>query len=108
LLTTVLDFCGMFGGYVAETSISGMSAQLYFHRSFSIIEFADFMPATLKTAVFGLIIGTVASYLGFTTDQGTEGVGRASTRSVVFGSICIILIDVVLVKLIFVMFPTLA
>ena len=30
--------------------------------------FSDFIPATLKTAVFGLIIGTVASYLGFTTD----------------------------------------
>jgi len=108
LLTTVMDFCGMFGGYVAETSISGMSAQLYFHRSFSVIEFADFLPATLKTAVFGFIIGTVASYLGFTTNQGTEGVGRASTRSVVLGSICIILIDVVLVKLIFFIFPTLA
>jgi len=108
LLTTVMDFCGIFGGYVAETSISGMSAQLYFHRSFSIIEFSDFMPATLKTAVFGFIIGTVASYLGFTTTQGTEGVGRASTRSVVLASICIILINVVLVKLIFFIYPTLA
>ena len=108
LLTTVMDFCGMFGGYVAETSISGMSAQLYFHRSFSIIEFSDFVPATLKTMVFGLIIGTVASYLGFNTTQGTEGVGRASTSSVVLASICIILINVVLVKLIFFVFPTLA
>ena len=107
LLTTVMDFSGMFGGYVAEASISGMSAQLYFHRSFSIIEFSDFVPATLKTMVFGLIIGTVASYLGFNTTQGTEGVGRASTSSVVLASVCIILVNVVLVKLIFFIFPTL-
>jgi phospholipid/cholesterol/gamma-HCH transport system permease protein len=105
LLTLVMDFCGMFGGFIAERSVSGMSAQLYFNRSFSIIEFSDFIPATLKTAVFGFIIGTVASYLGFTTSQGTEGVGRASTRSVVLASICIILINVVLVKLIFFVFP---
>lgn len=105
LLTTVIDFAGILGGYVAETSISGMSAQLYFHRSFSLIEFSDFIPATAKTAVFGFIIGTVASYLGFTTSQGTEGVGRASTSSVVFSSICIILVNVVLVKLIFLAFP---
>ena len=105
LLTAIIDFCGIFGGYVAETTISGMSAQLYFHRAFSIVEFSDFLPATLKTMVFGLIIGTVSSYLGFTTTQGTEGVGRTSTSSVVLSSICIILINVVLVKLIFFVFP---
>src|SRR5512141_1352001 len=49
--------------------------------------------ATVKTAVFGFIIGTVSSYLGFSTSQGTEGVGRASTRSVVLSSILIILAD---------------
>jgi phospholipid/cholesterol/gamma-HCH transport system permease protein len=105
LLTAIIDFCGIFGGYVAETTISGMSAQLYFHRAFSIVEFTDFLPATLKTMVFGLIIGTVSSYLGFTTTQGTEGVGRTSTSSVVLSSICIILVNVVLVKLIFFVFP---
>ena len=105
LLTTAMDFAGILGGYVAESSISGMSAQLYFHRAFSLIEFSDFVPATLKTAAFGFIIGTVASYLGFTTSRGTEGVGRASTSSVVLASICIILVNVVLVKLIFFVFP---
>ena len=106
ILTTVADFCGIIGGWIAEKTISGMSAQLYFHRAFSLIEFQDFIPATLKTAVFGLIIGTIASYLGFTTTQGTEGVGRASTLSVVLSSILIIVTNVVLVKLIFFMFPS--
>ena len=105
LLTAVTDFFGIVGGFVAETTISGMSWQLYFQRAFSLIEFQDFIPATLKTAVFGLIIGTIASYLGFTTSQGTEGVGRASTRSVVISSILIIVTNVVLVKLIFFLYP---
>src|SRR5438552_11586380 len=105
LLTTVIDFCGIFGGYIAEASISGMSAQLYFHRAFQYVQFSDFMPATFKTAVFGFIIGTVASYLGFNTTHGTEGVGRTSTSSVVLSSICIILVNVVLVKLIFFVYP---
>jgi phospholipid/cholesterol/gamma-HCH transport system permease protein len=105
LLTTIIDFAGISGGYLAEASISGMSPQLYFHRAFSVVEFTDFVPATFKTAVFGLVIGTVSSYLGFNTTQGTEGVGRASTSSVVLSSICIILINVVLVKLIFFVFP---
>ena len=105
LLTTVTDFTGVLGGWLAETTISGMTWQLYFRRAFSLIEFQDFIPATVKTAVFGMIIGTIASYLGFTTTQGTEGVGRTSTRSVVLSSILIIVTNVVLVKLILFMFP---
>jgi phospholipid/cholesterol/gamma-HCH transport system permease protein len=105
LLTTMMDFCGIIGGFLAEATISGMSWDLYFRRAFSLIDFDDFIPSTLKTMVFGMIIGTVASYLGFTTTQGTEGVGRTSTRSVVYASILIIMSNVVLVKLIFFFFP---
>jgi phospholipid/cholesterol/gamma-HCH transport system permease protein len=105
LLTTIADICGIIGGFFAETAISGMSWQLYFNRAFSLIEFSDFIPATLKTMVFGMIIGTVGCYLGFTTTQGTEGVGRTSTRSVVTSSILIIVANVVLVRLIFFLFP---
>jgi phospholipid/cholesterol/gamma-HCH transport system permease protein len=105
LLTTITNFCGMLGGWIAEFTISGMTWRLYFNRAFSLIEFQDFVPATIKTAVFGLIIGTVASYLGFTTTQGTEGVGRTSTKSVVLSSILIIVTNVVLVKLIFFIYP---
>src|SRR5688572_12858367 len=105
LLTTMADICGIIGGYFAESAISGMSWQLYFNRAFSLIEFSDFIPATLKTTVFGMIIGTVGCYLGFTTTQGTEGVGRTSTRSVVVSSILIIVANVVLVRLIFFLFP---
>jgi phospholipid/cholesterol/gamma-HCH transport system permease protein len=105
LLTTVTDFCGIAGGFFAEFATSGMSWSLYFDRAFSLINFSDFIPATLKTAVFGLIIGTIGCYLGFTTTQGTEGVGRTSTRSVVISSILIIVTNVVLVRLIFFLFP---
>jgi phospholipid/cholesterol/gamma-HCH transport system permease protein len=105
LLTSIMDFCGIIGGYLAEASVSGMSWELYFRRAFSLIEFNDFIPATAKTAVFGMIIGTVASYLGFTTTSGTEGVGQASTRSVVLASMLIIVSNVVLVKMIFFFFP---
>jgi len=105
LLTIMMDFAGMVGGYVAEATVSGMSWQLYFDRAFSYINYSDLLPATLKTVVFGYLIATVASYLGFTTSRGTEGVGDASTRSVVMASILIILSDVILVKVIFFFYP---
>jgi phospholipid/cholesterol/gamma-HCH transport system permease protein len=105
LLTAMTDFCGIIGGFLAESAASSMSWELYFRRAFSLIEFSDFLPATLKTTVFGLIIGTVACYLGFNTTQGTEGVGRTSTRAVVLSSILIIVTNVVLVRIIFFFYP---
>jgi phospholipid/cholesterol/gamma-HCH transport system permease protein len=105
LLTILMDFSGIFGGYVAEAAVSGMSWRLYFERAFSYITYSDIIPATLKTIVFGFLIAVVSSYLGFTTSRGTEGVGEASTRSVVMSSMLIILSDVVLVKIIFFFYP---
>src|SRR3982750_800262 len=108
ILTTVMNFCGMLGGFLAEHAASGMSLRLFFDRSFSVIDVADYVPATMKTMVFGFIIAVTSSYLGFTTTSGTEGVGRASTRSVVFSSILIILFNGILVRLIFFLFPGLS
>ena len=108
LLTTLMNFAGIFGGYVAESVVSGMSWPLYFERSFLYIGFSDIIPATMKTIVFGYLIAVVSCYLGFTTSRGTEGVGEASTRSVVMASMLIILSDVVLVKIIFFFYPQVA
>jgi phospholipid/cholesterol/gamma-HCH transport system permease protein len=105
ILTTVMNFAGMLGGFLAERAITGMSLQLYFARAFSLVDMTDYVPATIKTMVFGFIIATVSSFLGFTTASGTEGVGRASTRAVVFSSILIIVTNVLLVRLIFVIYP---
>src|SRR5690606_23472004 len=98
LLTTVMNFTGIFGGFLAERVASGMSFALYFQQSFAYIDLPDYIPPTLKTMVFGFIIAVTSSYLGFTTQSGTEGVGRASTRSVVYSSILIIVANVVLVR----------
>jgi phospholipid/cholesterol/gamma-HCH transport system permease protein len=105
LLTTVMNFTGIIGGYTAETVISGMSFNLYFNRALSAIDFDDYIPATAKTILFGFMIATVSSYLGYFTKGGTAGVGQASTRSVVFSSIIVILANVIVVKAIFFFFP---
>src|ERR1700744_4810819 len=105
LLTLFMDFAGLLGGYLSELVSSGISLQLYLSRAFMNLEWSNFIAPTLKTAVFGFIIGTVSSYFGYTTNEGAEGVGRAATNSVVVSSLLIILADVILVKCIFFAFP---
>jgi phospholipid/cholesterol/gamma-HCH transport system permease protein len=105
LLTLMMDFAGIFGGYLAEVAVSGMSWSLYLERAFTYITYSDLIPATVKTVVFGYLIAVASSYLGFSASRGTEGVGEASTRSVVMGSMLVIVSDVVLVKIIFFFYP---
>jgi len=105
ILTTIMNFTGMLGGFLSETSATGMPLGLYFQRAFSLIDLSDYVPATVKTMVFGFIIATISSYLGFNTTSGTEGVGRTSTMAVVLSSILIILTNVLLVRMIFFAFP---
>jgi phospholipid/cholesterol/gamma-HCH transport system permease protein len=105
LLTTIMNFTGIFGGWVAEYAITGIPLGVYYERAFLLIGFSDFVPATLKTAIFGFIISAIACYQGYFTSGGTAGVGQAATRSVVFSSIIVILSNVVLVKAIFFFLP---
>jgi phospholipid/cholesterol/gamma-HCH transport system permease protein len=105
LLTLVADFCGIFMGWIASTLAEPVSLRLFLDSGLKNLTFNDFLPPTLKTAVFGLIIGLVATFQGMRVDGGTEGVGRAATSSVVLSSLFIILVDVVLVRFIIVFFP---
>jgi phospholipid/cholesterol/gamma-HCH transport system permease protein len=105
LLTTFMDFCGVVSGFLSEHLLSNISLQLYISRAFSGVAFSNFIPPTLKTAVFGFIIGTVSCFFGYTTNEGAEGVRKAATNSVVVSSLLVIAVDVVLVKIIFIMFP---
>ena len=105
ILTVFMDVMGLAGGYLAERATTDLSIQLYISRALHNVSWAAFIPPTLKTIIFGAVIGLISSYLGYTTDEGAEGVGRAATNSVVISSLAIILIDVVLVKTIFFLFP---
>ncbi|HEY1760604.1 MAG TPA: ABC transporter permease [Bryobacteraceae bacterium] len=105
ILTLFMDFAGLAGGYLSEFASSKIPFALYIRRAFANLEWANFIAPTAKTAVFGFIIGAVSAYYGYTTNQGSQGVGHASTNSVVASSLLIILADVLLVKCIFFVFP---
>jgi phospholipid/cholesterol/gamma-HCH transport system permease protein len=100
LLTVLADFCGILAGWFACSMADSVSMKLFLATGFKAVTFSDILPPTLKTAVFGLIIGLVSTFQGMRTSGGTEGVGRSATGSVVMSSLLIILADVILVRLI--------
>src|SRR2546430_5642470 len=86
LLTLAADFCGFIMGWLANTLTQTISFRLFLENGFKNVLFSDFIPPTIKTAVFGLIIGVVSCFQGMRTKGGTEGVGRSATTSVVLSS----------------------
>lgn len=105
LLTLAADLCGLLMGWVALASVEPLSFHQFINSGFNGSGFSDFLPPTFKTAVFGLIIGLISCFQGMRTRGGAAGVGRAATSSVVLSSLFVILADVVLVKLIIILFP---
>lgn len=104
-LTLLLDFSGLAGGMLADLMSLHMSLPLFLHDAFNPMGWTDFVPPTLDTVVFGFIIGTLSCYLGYNATHGERGVGQASTRSVLYSSLLVILAEVILVKSIQFWFP---
>jgi phospholipid/cholesterol/gamma-HCH transport system permease protein len=100
LLTLCSDFAAIMLGWVADTLAEPISLRHFIDNGFKGVFFSDFIPPTMKTLVFGFIIGIVSCFQGMRTTGGTEGVGRSATSSVVLSSLFVILADVILVRLI--------
>jgi phospholipid/cholesterol/gamma-HCH transport system permease protein len=105
LLTLVGSFMGVFMGWVTATLIEPISLVRFITIGFKGADFKDFLPPTFKTCVYGMIIGTIASFQGMRAKGGAAGVGSSATVSVVLSSLFVILADVILVKLILILFP---
>jgi phospholipid/cholesterol/gamma-HCH transport system permease protein len=100
LLTIAADSAGVLMGWVANTLASPVPLTRFLADGFHSVRLSDILPATLKTSIFGLIIGMVSCFQGMRTRGGTEGVGSSATSSVVLSSLFIIVADVLLVRLI--------
>ena len=90
----------VFGGIIiAVFLVLNMNFRLYISSLLPSLMFYDVLPGIAKTFVFGFIVGIVGSYKGYNAENGTVGVGRASTSSVVIASLLILVVDMVLVKI---------
>jgi phospholipid/cholesterol/gamma-HCH transport system permease protein len=105
LLTIAADFCGIVTGWIANALVEPMSLKFFLNEGLAQARLTDLWPATLKTAVFGFIIGIIGCFQGMNAKNGTAGVGRASTSAVVLSSLFVILADVVLVRILITFFP---
>ena len=92
-LVVLGNLSGMLGGFIVGTTSLHINADLYIQTTFKYLELSDVYTGLVKAFVFGIVIALISCYEGLYTKGGAEGVGRATTRSVVISFILIILFD---------------
>jgi phospholipid/cholesterol/gamma-HCH transport system permease protein len=98
LLTVLADVLGIFGGWVSATGLYSIPSSVFITSVRDGISTDDLIGGVVKPLVFALIIGSIACRQGLSTEGGTVGVGRSTTRAVVMASIIVIIADFFLAK----------
>jgi phospholipid/cholesterol/gamma-HCH transport system permease protein len=97
LLTVIIDASALLGSLAAELTVGKSTIALFWNKALVFLRLSDVVPATLKTAVFGLLVGLIACWTGLNADRSTEAVGRAAIRGVVRAILGVCAANVVMV-----------
>jgi len=99
ILVLLADALGIFGGYLISVMELDISGRFYINQVFKLIQFQDVFSGLGKTFVFAVCIVLIACFNGMRAEGGADGVGRATTSTVVVSSISILILDFFLTKL---------
>jgi phospholipid/cholesterol/gamma-HCH transport system permease protein len=99
MLTILADTIGLFGGMLMATYELGQSRAYYMSHVLLALRIQDIGSGIGKTFFFGLFIGIIACYNGIHAKGGADGVGKATTNTVVMASIAIIISNFFLTKI---------
>jgi phospholipid/cholesterol/gamma-HCH transport system permease protein len=94
-VAVVGDLLGVLGGMVIGQTFLGIGHEQYMTHTFDALKIRDFITGLAKAGVFGVLISSLACYLGLSVTGGAMGVGRATTRTVVLTIVALIAIDLV-------------
>jgi phospholipid/cholesterol/gamma-HCH transport system permease protein len=85
VLTIIADFVGIVGGWIVARFQLQVATGLYWSSVLQSLYYEDVWMGLIKPFVLGFVIVTIACHVGLSTKGGTQGVGRATTVSVVAG-----------------------
>ena len=99
VLSAIADLLGILGGLLIAILELQMTVADYATSIWQQLQISDIGSGLAKTFFFGLEIAAIGSFNGLQVEGGAASVGRATTRTVVLASICILISDFFLTKL---------
>ncbi|MFZ0889505.1 MAG: ABC transporter permease [Candidatus Binataceae bacterium] len=99
VLTAIADAIGLLGGLLIAVSQLGLTADYFYSSLMQNTSLSDLMSGLGKSIFFGYLIAIIACHKGLSASGGADGVGRATTQSVVASAIAVLISDFFLTKL---------
>ncbi|MFW6122858.1 MAG: MlaE family ABC transporter permease [Thermodesulfobacteriota bacterium] len=96
LLTAMFDVMGILGGYLVGVVLLGISSGSYFSSMIQSVVPLDINGGLVKSVVFGITVILVATYKGYHTEHGAEGVSKATNQTVVLSAVLVLAWDYLL------------
>jgi phospholipid/cholesterol/gamma-HCH transport system permease protein len=104
LVTILADAVGLLGGMIVVVFERDVDPYLYWNTIAYWVVMKDFLTGILKGMVFGALVTLIGCHNGLATEGGTEGLGRATTATVVQVAMGVIISDFFLTKLLILLF----
>jgi phospholipid/cholesterol/gamma-HCH transport system permease protein len=105
ILTMAFFMIGMIGAYFVAVGTLGVDHGQFVENFKWFVDAQDIGQGVFKSVIFGLCITLIGCYQGYTASGGGRGVGLATTRAVVIGSVCILVLDYFLADLLLTLMP---
>lgn len=102
-LTAIAAVVGVFGGFLMGVFVLDVNPTVYIDLTRGALSLADYFTGLAKGCVFGAIIASLACYEGLNVRGGAEGVGRATTTTVVKSIVCLIGADCIFTAVFYVL-----
>jgi phospholipid/cholesterol/gamma-HCH transport system permease protein len=99
LLTAMSNVLGVLGAMMVAFLVNDVNPILFLSATFQSVDITDLVGGLMKTLFFGFFISVIACQRGLTTTGGTEGVGRATTETVVMTSVVTLISDFILTSI---------
>ena len=96
LLAAMFSIIGLYGGQLIAVAQMGVDSGAYWSNMQNAVALRDVSEGVWKSVAFGLACSLVAVYEGFHAEPTAEGVGLATTRTVVVSSVLVLLLDFLL------------
>ncbi len=93
LLAAVFTAVGLYGAHVVGVSLLGIDPGAFWSQMQTIVEPGDVYEGIIKSVVFGVVASLLAVWEGYNAIPTAEGVGRATTRTVVISAISVLILD---------------
>ena len=102
VLATIFSALGVIGGYIVGVQLIGVDEGAFWSQMQDGVDvWNDIANGVIKSFVFGVAVTFIALYQGYHAAPTPEGVARATTRTVVLGSLMVLWLDFLLTALMF-------